>query len=150
MQFSITSLQVVMPSLQGLMNIQKHLFCCMVQQIPYTKIRPLQRGVRTVQTIPYKLKFNTKIRRYQAMPFMVMRFNERILQIHFWNCVRPYDGSFSKTGEIDLCRISDSKGGNIFQNTPFKDIRILTLLAPISQNGLTHSNNSSAICRRIV
>ena len=26
----------------------------------------------------------------------------------------------------------------------------LTLLAPIPQNGQTHSNNSSAICRRIV
>ena len=26
----------------------------------------------------------------------------------------------------------------------------LTLYAPISQNGHTHSNNSSAICRRIV
>ena len=36
------------------------------------------------------------------MPFMLMRFKEKNLQINFWNCVKPYDGSFSKTGEIDI------------------------------------------------
>ena len=30
------------------------------------------------------------------------------------------------------------------------EFKVLTLRAPIPQNGQTHSNNSSAICRRIV
>ena len=51
---------------------------------------------------PYKLKFNAKIRRYPAMPFMVMRFKERNLQRPIWNCLKPYDGSFSKIGEIEI------------------------------------------------
>ena len=50
----------------------------------------------------------------------------------------------------------------IFKNTYFEEHLLttpsvrnsttapLTLLAAISQNGQTHSNNSSAICRRIV
>ena len=58
--------------------------------------------VRTVQMILYKLKFNTKFGRYPAMPFIVVRFKERKLQRRFWNCVRPYDGCFSKTGEIEI------------------------------------------------
>ena len=37
----------------------------------------------------------------------------------------PYDGSFSKIGEIEIWRISVSKGVNVFQNTPSKDVRIL-------------------------
>ena len=78
-----------------------------------------------MQTIPYKLKFNTKIGMYPALPLIVMRFKERNLQRRFWNCVRPYDGSFSKIGEIEIWQICDSKGVNIFQNTPFEDIRIL-------------------------
>ena len=51
---------------------------------------------------PYKLKFNTKIRRYPAMPFVAMRFKERNLQRRIWNCLKPYDGSFSKIGEIEI------------------------------------------------
>ena len=37
-------------------------------------------------------------------------------------------------------------------DTPLKAIEktALTLLAPTSQNGQTHSNNSSAVCQRIV
>ena len=35
-------------------------------------------------------------------------------------------------------------------NTLHTTHEILTLQAPISQNGQTHSNNSSANCRRIV
>ena len=59
------------------------------------------------------------------MPFTVIRFKERNLQRRFWNCVRPYDGSFSKIGETVIWQISYSKGVNVFQNTLFKDIRIL-------------------------
>ena len=33
--------------------------------------------------------------------------------------------SFSKIGEIQIWWISDSKGVNVFQNTPFKDVKIL-------------------------
>ena len=51
---------------------------------------------------PYKLKFHTKIRKYPAMPFMVMRFKERNLQRRIWNCLKPYNGSFSKIGEIEI------------------------------------------------
>ena len=36
------------------------------------------------------------------MPFIVIRFKEGSLQRCFWNCVRPYDGSFSKVGEIEI------------------------------------------------
>ena len=50
----------------------------------------------------YKLKFNTKIRRYPAIPFMLMHFKERNLQRGIWNCLKPYDGSFSKIGEIEI------------------------------------------------
>ena len=37
----------------------------------------------------------------------------------------PYDGSFSIKEEIEIWRISVSKGIKVFQNTPFKDVRIL-------------------------
>ena len=70
------------------------------------------------------------------MPFIVMRFKERNLQRSFWNFVRPYDGSFSKTGEIEIWQISDSKGVNVFQNTSFKDIRILRWNEGREQNGV--------------
>ena len=36
------------------------------------------------------------------MPFMVMSFKERNLQKRIWNCVKPYDGSFLKIGEIEI------------------------------------------------
>ena len=75
----MTSLQVVKPNLWGLINIQKQLLWCMIQQIPFPKSRPLQQGVQTVQMVPYELKFNTKIGRYPGIPFMVMRFKERHL-----------------------------------------------------------------------
>ena len=55
-----------------------------------------------MRTIPYKLKLNTKIGRYPAIPFIVMCFIERSLQKRSWNCVRPYDGLFSKIGEIEI------------------------------------------------
>ena len=86
----------------------------------FYKSRSLKRGVRTVQTIPYKLKFDTKIGMYPAMSFVVMCFKEGILQSRFWDCVRPYDRSFSKIGEIEIWQISDPKGVNVFQNKPFK------------------------------
>ena len=54
------------------------------------------------------------------MPFMVMSFKERNLQRRIWNCVKPYDGSFSKIGEIEIWQISVSKGVNLFQNTRLK------------------------------
>ena len=38
---------------------------------------------------------------------------------------KPYDGCFSKIGEIEIWWISVSKGVNVFQDTPFKDVRIL-------------------------
>ena len=37
----------------------------------------------------------------------------------------PYDDSFSKIEEIEIWRISASKGVKVFENTPFKDVRIL-------------------------
>ena len=43
----------------------------------------------------------------------------------FGTVENTYDGSFSKIGEIEIWRISVSKGVNVFQNTPFKDVRIL-------------------------
>ena len=61
MQFSITSLLAVKPDLFGLMNIQKQWLWCIVQQIPFTESRSLQQGVRIVQKILNKLKFNTKM-----------------------------------------------------------------------------------------
>ena len=91
----------------------------------YKKSRSLQRGVPTVHTIPYKSKFNTKIGRYPAMSFIAMRFKERNLQRHFWTCVRPYDGSFLKIGEVETWRISDSKGVNVFQSTPWKGVVVV-------------------------
>ena len=54
------------------------------------------------------------------MPFIVMSFKERNLQRRIQNCVKPYDGSFSKIGEIEIWRISVSKGVNVFQNTRLK------------------------------
>ena len=36
------------------------------------------------------------------MSFMMMHFKESNLQIRIWNCVKPYDGSFFKTGEIEI------------------------------------------------
>ena len=53
---------------------KKQLLSCMIEQIPFTKRRPLQRQDRSVQMMPYKLKLNTKIRRYPTMTFMVIRF----------------------------------------------------------------------------
>ena len=35
------------------------------------------------------------------MSFIAMRFKERNLQRRFWTCVRPYDGSFLKIGEVE-------------------------------------------------
>ena len=37
----------------------------------------------------------------------------------------PYHGSFSIIVEIEMWRISVSEGVNVFQNTLFKDVRIL-------------------------
>ena len=68
----------------------------------FYKSRSLKRGVRTVQTIQYKVKSDTKIGMYPAMPFIVMCFKEGILQSRFKDCVRPYDRSFSKIGEIEI------------------------------------------------
>ena len=70
------------------------------------------------------------------MPFIVMHFKEGNLQRRSWNCVRPYEGSFSKIGEIETSQISDSKGVNVFQNTPFKDFRILRWNEGREQNGV--------------
>ena len=56
------------------------------------------------------------------MSFMVMRFKERNLQRTVEN---PCDECFSKIGEIEIWWISVSKGVNVFQDTPFKDVRIL-------------------------
>ena len=70
------------------------------------------------------------------MPFIVVRFKERKLQRRFWNCVRPYDGCFSKTGEIEIWQINDSKEVNVFQNIPFKDIRIPRWNEGRGQNGV--------------
>ena len=52
------------------------------------------------------------------MSFIVIRFKERNLQRRIWNCV--------KIAKIKISQISVSKGVNVFQNTPFKDIRLLT------------------------
>ena len=68
-----------------------------------------------MQTMPYKLKLNTKTGRYPTMSFMVIRFKERNLQRRIWNCV--------KIPKIEIWQISVSKGVNVFQNTPFKDRR---------------------------
>ena len=51
-------------------------------------------------------------------------FKERNLQRLIWNCVKPYDGSFSKIGEIEIWRISVSKGANVFQNTRLKMLEL--------------------------
>ena len=51
------------------------------------------------------------------MSFMVMGFKERNLQRRIWNCV--------KIAEIEIWQISLSKIVHVFQNTMFKDIRIL-------------------------
>ena len=40
------------------------------------------------------------------MPFIVVRFKERNLHLRFWNCVRPYDGSFSKIGKLKYDRLA--------------------------------------------
>ena len=61
-----------------------------------------KRGIRTVQTIPYQLKFNTKIGRYPAMSFMVMRLEKEIFRGVFGIWKNIYDGSFSKIGEIEI------------------------------------------------
>ena len=45
-----------------------------------------------------RIKFNTKIGRYPVMSFMVMGFKERNLG----TMENPYDGSFSKIGEIEI------------------------------------------------
>ena len=37
----------------------------------------------------------------------------------------PYNEFFSKLGEIEIWWISPSKGVNVFQKTPFEDVRIL-------------------------
>ena len=51
---------------------------------------------------------------------MLMRFKGRNLQRRIWNCIKPYDGSFSKIEEIEIWRINISKGVNVFQNTRLK------------------------------
>ena len=73
-----------------------------------------------MQTIPCKLKFNTKIWKYPEMPSMVMSFKERNLQRRIWNCVKPYDRSFPKIEDIEISWISVSKGVNIFPNARLK------------------------------
>ena len=69
------------------------------------------------------------------MSFMVMSFKERNLQRRIWNCVKPYDGSFSKIGEIEIWQISASKRVNVFQNTRLKEIRVLRWDDGREQNG---------------
>ena len=59
------------------------------------------------------------------MSFMVMRLKEEIFRDVFGTVENPYDGSFSKIGKIEIWQISVSKGVNVFQNTLFKDVRIL-------------------------
>ena len=59
------------------------------------------------------------------MSFMVMRFKKEVFRGLFGTVENLYNGSFSKIGEIEIWRISVSKGVNAFQNTPFKDVRIL-------------------------
>ena len=94
---------------------KKQLLWCMIWQILFTKRKPLQREDRSVQTMPYKLKLNTKTERYPTMSFMAIRFKERNLQRRIWNCV--------KMAKIAIWQISISKGVNVFENTPFKDRR---------------------------
>ena len=57
--------------------IKKQLLYCLVQQILSPKIQ-----VRTLQTILYK--FNAKIGRHPAMPFIVMHFKKIKFQRYFW------------------------------------------------------------------
>ena len=59
------------------------------------------------------------------MSFMVIRFKERNLQRRIWNCV--------KIAKIEIWQISVFKGVNVFQNTPFKDRRILRWKKKVSK-----------------
>ena len=59
------------------------------------------------------------------MSFMVMHLEKEIFRGVFRTWKNIYDGSFSKIGEIEIWRISIFNGVNVFQNTPFKDVRIL-------------------------
>ena len=76
----------------GFHDIKKQLLYCLVQQIPSPKIQ-----VGTLWTILYK--FNTKIGRHPAMPFIVMHFKKIKFQRYFLlfrSLSNPYDTSFSQ------------------------------------------------------
>ena len=47
-------------------------------------------------------KFNTKIGRYPAMSFMVIRLKKEIFRGVFGTWENIYDGPFSKIGEIEI------------------------------------------------
>ena len=88
MLFSITSLQVVTQNLWGLLNIQKAVIVVYGLPNSFYKKKAFTVKVWTVQTIPYKLKLNRKIRRYPAMLFVVMRFKERNFQRRISNYLK--------------------------------------------------------------
>ena len=60
------------------------------------------------------------------MPFMVMHFKERNFQRRIWNCV--------KIAEIEQWRISVF-WVNVFENTPFREIRLLRWKEGREQSG---------------
>ena len=89
------------------------LSCLLLYSFCANILQPLTMG-RTFSTcVPHNLHlllllllllltFYTKIGRYPAILLMVMHFKERNLQRRIWNCVKPYDGSLSKIGEIEI------------------------------------------------
>ena len=59
------------------------------------------------------------------MPFVMMRFKEKIFRVVFRTASNSYDGSHFKYRRNLNVMVSVSKRVNILQNTPpFKDVRI--------------------------
>ena len=71
------------------------------------------------------------------MPFVMMRFKEKIFRVVFRTVSNSYDGSHFKYRRNLNVMVSVSERVNILQNTPpFKDVRILRWNEGREKNGV--------------
>ena len=75
----------------------------------FTKSRPLQQGVRTVQKILDKLTFIAKTERYPAMLLMVVCFKERNLLAYLKLYKTPMMDLLQEYGKLKYDRLASLK-----------------------------------------
>ena len=88
----------------------------------FTKRRPLQPGVRTVQKILNKLTLIAKIERYPAMLVMVICFNERNLLAYLKLYKTPMIDLLQEYGKLKYDRLASLKKLTYFKTHCLKMI----------------------------